>query len=129
MIDEGGSDYQWKPQNILEDLYTFVQYADPTIGRSVERKKHHMEGRRSSSVNRVDMLMSRVRRMSDGYIKGRVYTGGFIFPEEQEGILVVRSIADADKLDSAKETDIVYIDLENIFQECKGLMEKSGSSV
>lgn len=67
--------------------------------------------------------------MSDGYIKGRVYTGGFIFPEEQEGILVVRSIADADKLDSAKETDIVYIDLENIFQECKGLMEKSGSSV
>lgn len=122
-------DYQWKPQNIPEDLHTFVNHAGLTIGRSPERKKCRMERRRSSSVNHVDMLMSRVRKMSEGYIKGRVYTGGFIFPKDEEGILVVRSITDVDKLDSAKETDIVYIDLENIFQECKGLMERNGSRI
>ena len=66
-----------------------------------------------------------MRKVNDSYVKGRVYKGGFIFPEEQEGIVVVKSIKDVDKLDSAKEPDIVYIDLENIFQEGKEIVERS----
>ena len=47
-----------------------------------------------------------------------------ITPEENEGVVIIKSIKDAHKMDSIKETDVLYIDLDNIFQECKKL--KSG---
>ena len=89
-----------------------------------EEMQKEWERSDAEDQRRSDAAKGRVRKVNDSYVKGRVYKGGFIFPEEQEGIVVVRSIEDIDKLDSAKETDIVYIDLENIFQEGKEIVER-----